>query len=56
VYRRTGRHILLHRHNADGTTSHAAIPNHTRIKGSTLRRICVQARISRDDFIQALQG
>jgi hypothetical protein len=27
--------------------------NHRRIKGSTLRRICTQAGIPRDDFLRA---
>ena len=29
------------------------MPSHPRIKGSTLRTICTQAGISRDDFLQA---
>jgi hypothetical protein len=29
------------------------MPAHSTIKGSTLRTICTQARISRDDFLDA---
>ena len=29
------------------------LPNHRRIKGSTLRRICTQAGIARDTFLEA---
>jgi hypothetical protein len=54
-YRRTGRHILLTRRNADGTASNAAIPNHAHINGSTLRRICTQAGIGRDELLKALR-
>jgi hypothetical protein len=41
------------RRNADGSTTPLTMPNHSRIKGSTLRAICTQAGISRDEFIAA---
>ena len=50
---REHEHIALARNNADGTQTLLTIPNHLRIKQSTLRVICTQAGISRDDFIAA---
>ena len=41
------------RENPDGSRSVLVLPNHRRIKGSTLRRICTQAGISRDAFLEA---
>lgn len=43
---RTGNHISMTRKNADGTKTPLTLPNHDRIKGSTLRIICRQAGIS----------
>ncbi|MFM6404201.1 MAG: type II toxin-antitoxin system HicA family toxin [Microcystis sp.] len=39
------------RKNPDGTKTLLTLPNHKQIKSSTLRNICTQAGISRDDFI-----
>jgi predicted RNA binding protein YcfA (HicA-like mRNA interferase family) len=50
---REKEHIALVRQNADGTRTPLTLPNHTRIKGSTLRTICTQARIPRQDFLRA---
>ena len=50
---REGNHIGLVRNNADGTRIPMTIPNHRRLKGSTLRTILTQAGISRDDFLEA---
>ena len=50
---REAEHIALRRENADGTITPMTIPNHSRIKGSTLRRICTQAGIDRDAFLDA---
>ena len=50
---RPGSHISLRRKNPDHTVTPMTIPNHPRIKGSTLRTICTQAEIKREDFIQA---
>ncbi len=50
---REGNHIALSRVNPDGGTTPMTIPNHATIKGSTLRAICTQAGISREDFLQA---
>jgi hypothetical protein len=41
------------RDNADGTQTPLTMPNHRRIKGSTLRTICTQANIPRQDFLRA---
>jgi predicted RNA binding protein YcfA (HicA-like mRNA interferase family) len=46
-------HIAMIRENPDGSRTPLTMPNHLRIKGSTLRTICTQARISRDDFVRA---
>lgn len=37
---REGNHISMERENADGTRTPLTMPNHPRIKGSTLRTIC----------------
>lgn len=52
---RSGNHISLERHNIDGTKTPLTIPNHPKIKGSTLRMICTQAGIIREDFIKAYE-
>ncbi|MBA7683411.1 hypothetical protein ES703_91775 [subsurface metagenome] len=48
-------HIAMVRENPDGTRTPLTMPNHSRIKGSTLRTICTQAGISRDDFLRAYE-
>ena len=48
---REGNHIAMVWENPDGTRSPLTIPNHPRIKGSTLRTILTQAGIPRDDFL-----
>ncbi|HMC66398.1 MAG TPA: hypothetical protein VKI65_15795 [Gemmataceae bacterium] len=45
--------ISMVRDNADGTQTPLTMPNHRRIKGSTLRTICTQANIPRNEFLQA---
>ncbi|MEN1680802.1 MAG: type II toxin-antitoxin system HicA family toxin [Planctomycetota bacterium] len=50
---REAEHIALRRENADGSTTPMTIPNHRTIKGSTLRTICTQAGIPRDEFLDA---
>ena len=49
---REQNHICMARENPDGSRSVLVLPNHRRIKGSTLRRICTQAGISRDAFLE----
>ena len=50
---RIGSHIAMARTNDDGTTTTLTLPNHSRIKSSTLRTICTQAGVGREDFLQA---
>lgn len=50
---REREHISMIRNNADGTSTPLTLPNHLKIKGSTLRAICSQAGISRDEFLEA---
>lgn len=50
---REKEHISPLRENSDGTKTPLTMPNHARIKASTLRTICTQAGISRDEFLQA---
>ena len=52
---REREHIAMARANPDGTQTPLTMPNHPRIKGSTLRTICTQTGISRDDFLQAYE-
>jgi len=51
---REREHISMIRENSDGTKTPLTMPNHPKIKGSTLRLICNQSKISRDEFMKAL--
>ena len=53
---RKGNHIAMARENSDGTRTLLTIPNHSRLKSSTLRTILTQAGISRDDFLKVYEG
>ena len=48
---REGNHIAMIRENLDGTRTPLTMPNHTRIKGSTLRIILTQVGVSREEFL-----
>ena len=50
---REGNHIAMLRQNPDGTVTPLTLPNHRKIKGSTLRSIITQSGISREDFLKA---
>ncbi|HLA26860.1 MAG TPA: type II toxin-antitoxin system HicA family toxin [Syntrophales bacterium] len=50
---REGDHIAMIKENPDGTRTSLTMPNHPTIKKSTLRTILTQARISRDEFLEA---
>lgn len=50
---REREHIAMLRENADGTKTPLTLPNHSKIKGSTLRTICTQAGIPREEFLSA---
>jgi predicted RNA binding protein YcfA (HicA-like mRNA interferase family) len=49
-------HISMVRQNADGTRTPLTMPNHRQIKGSTLRTICRQSGIRREEFLRAYEG
>ena len=50
---REGNHIAMVRENTDGSRTPLTMPNHKKLKSSTLRTICNQAGISRQDFLDA---
>ena len=52
---REGNHIAMVRQSAEGTTTPLTMPNHNKIKASTLRTICTQAGIKREDFLKAYE-
>jgi predicted RNA binding protein YcfA (HicA-like mRNA interferase family) len=52
---REGNHMAMVRENPDGTRTPLTMPNHRRIKGSTLRTILTQAGIPRDAFLAAYE-
>jgi len=52
---RKGNHIAMAREDPDGARIPLTMPNHSRIKGSTLRTILPQAGITRDDFLRSCE-
>ena len=52
---REGNHIAMLRENPDGKRTPLTLPNHRRIKGATLRTVCNQAGISREEFLEAYE-
>ncbi|MBI4726349.1 type II toxin-antitoxin system HicA family toxin [candidate division TA06 bacterium] len=52
---RIREHIAMERENPDGTRTPVTMPNHRRIRGSTLRTILTQAHIPRDEFLKAYE-
>ncbi|MFB8792098.1 MAG: type II toxin-antitoxin system HicA family toxin [Potamolinea sp.] len=52
---REREHIVMVRENEDGTRTPLTMPNHPQIKGSTLRSICTQADIPREEFLRAYE-
>jgi predicted RNA binding protein YcfA (HicA-like mRNA interferase family) len=48
---REGNHIAMLRENPDGTRTPLTMPNHRKLKSSTLRTILTQSGISRDEFM-----
>ena len=52
---REREHISMVRRNTDGTRTPLTMPNHQRINGATLRTICRQSGISREDFLKAYE-
>jgi predicted RNA binding protein YcfA (HicA-like mRNA interferase family) len=53
---REKEHISMIRQNDDGTATPLTLPNHKQIKSSTLRTICTQAGITREEFLKAYQN
>ncbi len=52
---REANHIAMIRENIDGSRTPLTMPNHKRIKGSTLRTIINQAGITRDVFLNVFE-
>ena len=52
---REREHIAMLRIEADGSHTPLTLPNHPRIKGSTLRTICTQSHIPREEFLAAFR-
>jgi predicted RNA binding protein YcfA (HicA-like mRNA interferase family) len=52
---REREHIAMARDNPDGTQTPLTLPNHSHLKSSTLRIICTQAGIPRDEFLKAYE-
>jgi len=50
---REREHIAMLRTNPDGSSTPLTLPNHARLKASTLRTICTQSGISRNEFLRA---
>jgi len=53
---REKEHISMLRENSDGTKTPLTMPNHSKIKASTLRLICTQSGIPREQFLKAYQN
>ena len=52
---REKEHISMVREKADGTNTPLTMPNHLTLKSSTLRTICSQAAITREEFLRAYE-
>ena len=52
---REKEHVSMERENPDGSKTPLTMPNHPKIKASTLRTICTQAGISREEFLDAYE-
>ncbi len=50
---REREHIVMKRENEDGTSTPLVMPNHLNIKSGTLRTICNQVDVSREEFLEA---
>lgn len=50
---REGNHIAMVRENADGSRTPLTMPNHRRLKASTLRTILAQVGVRREEFLEA---
>ena len=52
---REKEHISMLREESDGRKTLLTMPNHTHIKASTLRIICTQTGISRQEFLEVYE-
>ena len=52
---REREHVAMRRQNSDGTITPLTMPDHPHLKGSTLRTVCSQAGIARDEFMRAYE-
>lgn len=52
---REKEHISMLRENHDGSKTPLTMPNHSKIKATTLRTICTQSRITREEFLDAYE-
>lgn len=52
---REREHIAMVRENLEGSRTPLTMPNHAKIKSSTLRTICTQAGIAREEFEKAYE-
>ena len=50
---REREHISMLKENPDGSKTPLTMPNHPKIKASTLRTICTQSGITRNEFLEA---
>ena len=50
---REREHIVMKRRNEDGTETPPVMPNHSNIKSGTLRAVCTQVGVSREEFLNA---
>jgi len=50
---REREHIVMAREDEDGTETPLVMPNHIRIESGTLRAICTQVSVSREEFLNA---
>ena len=50
---REREHIAMVRLNPDGSRTPLTMPNHPTLRSSTLRTICTQSGIAREDFLRA---
>jgi predicted RNA binding protein YcfA (HicA-like mRNA interferase family) len=48
---REREHIVMVRDNEDGTQTPLVMPNHAQIKSGTLRAICTQVGLAREEFL-----
>ena len=53
---REREHIAMVRQNPDGSRAPLTMPKHPRINGATLRTICRQSGITREDFLRAYEN